>query len=174
MEISHKIVIFLLGLFICFSAKSQNEISFCKAVKSAHLKKIERKIKELIQHNNRGEIFYNGAGSGNQIDYTPCYDSIINWLIRQPCIVDAYWDKCQNKELSYPGKSAIGIKFNTEKGILEKCYLIQQGTTGQINILGYRPKLFKESNRLVYIKMFDCNGFIDAQKKNCKLTDKNL
>ena len=169
MENSFKKLVLILFLFTCFKSYAQNESVFCKVVTKADFKKIERKIKQLIQHNNQGKIFYNGAGSGNQIDYTPCYDSIINWLVRQPCIVDAYWDKCENKELLFPGKSAIGIKFKTEKGIFEKCFLIQQGTTGQINILGYRPKLFKESKKLVYKKMFDCNGFIEAQKKNCKL-----
>ena len=120
-----------------------------------------------VSRHKKGQRYYNGAGSGYQTNFTPSFDSITTWFKSQNCIDDAYWDKCQNKIAIYPSWSIIGVKFRTKNRTVEKCFSIQQGTTGKINFFGWKPTLFKMKNRLVYRKSYDCKGFIAQQKLNC-------
>ncbi len=149
----------------CFA---QNAKQFCNAVEKSNFNKVERIVHRLIKKNKTGQTYYNGPGSGYQINLTPCYDTMVHWLKQQPCVADAFWDKCQMKLLSYPGHSSVGVRFKSDTGFVEKCFLIQEGTTGQVNLFGWRPKLFKSKMKLVYKKMFDCNGFVESQKKMCE------
>lgn len=162
-----KITQVLVFVFIIQSAFCQNAKVFCKAVDNSNFRKVERIVKKTIKKNRTGQIYFNGEGSGYQINLAPCYDSITNWLKKQVCVEDSFWDKCQIKEAIYPGHSSIGVKFRSKKGIVEKCYLVQEGTTGQVNLLGWRPKLLKSKKILVYVKMYDCENFIEQQKLNC-------
>ncbi len=173
MESAHKIMLLAAVMLIAQISICQNEKAFCKAVESSNFKKAERQIKKLVRKNSKGQTYFNGEGSGYQITFTPCLDSITNWLKKQRCVKDAYWDKCQEKITIYPGWSSIGIKFITKNGVVEKCISIQEGTTGQINLFGWHPKLSKEKHKLVYKKMFDCKGFIEQQKFNCFPYSKN-
>lgn len=173
MERAYKIVIWAAFILIHHISFAQNEKAFCNAVESLNFKKAERQIKKLVRNNSKGKTYFNGEGSGYQITFTPCLDSITNWLKKQHCVKDAFWDKCQEKISIYPGWSTIGIKFITKKGEVEKCISIQEGTTGQVEILGWRPKLSKEKHKLIYKKMFDCKGFIELQKFNCFPNSKN-
>lgn len=167
MEISHKIIVLICLLFASQYSFSQNEKAFCKAVDNMNFNKVERIMLRLVKKNRKGQTYFNGEGSGYQINLAPSLDSITNWLKKQSCVEDAYWDKCQMKTLIYPGSSAIGVKFKTKKGIVENCFLLQEGTTGQVNIFGWRPKLSKAKKILVYKKMYECKGFIETQKSNC-------
>ncbi len=169
MEGVFKIILLTIFFFIYQNSFSQNEKAFCKAVAEMRFNKVERMIKKIIKKNRKGQIYFNGEGSGYQINLAPSLDSITNWLKRQSCVEDAYWDKCQMKILIYPGSSSIGVKFKTKKGIVEKCFWIKEGTTGQLNIFGWRPKVAKAKQQLVYKKMYDCKGFVETQKKNCDL-----
>lgn len=168
MEISRKIIILIGILFVFQNAFSQNEKAFCKAVINSNLKKTERIVNEIIKNNRNGQVYYNGEGSGNQINFTPSLDSITYWLKRQDCVEDAIWDRCQEKVDLYPSFCSIGVKFKTKNGTIQKCFLIQKGTTGKINILGWTPKIFKSKMILVCKKMSDCENFIENQRKNCK------
>lgn len=171
MERTLKIILTLLFIFVFQNVFCQNEIAFCKAVANSNFKKVERIVKNVIKENKTGQIYFNGEGSGYQINLSPCFDSITNWFKKQHCVQDAYWDKCQEKVSIYPGHSSIGVKFITNKGIVEKCFLIQEGTTGQINFSGWRPKLLKSKKVLVYKKMYDCENFIEQQKRNCEMNN---
>ncbi len=168
MEIPRKIIILIILLFVLQNAFSQNEKAFCKAVYNMNFKNTERILHKVIKENRKGKVFFNGAGSGYQTTLAPCFDTITKWLKRQDCVEDAYWDRCQLKEDIYPGHSSIGVKFKTKNGMIEKCFLIQEGTTGQINIFSWMPKIFKSKMILVYKKMYDCENFIDQQRINCE------
>lgn len=167
MEIAYKIVLCTAFMLVTQISFAQNEKAFCKSVESLNFKKAERQIKHLFSKNRKGQTYFNGEGSGYQITTNPCLDSITNWLKRQPCVQDAYWDKCQAKITIYPGSSAIGIKLITQTGVIEKCFSLKEGTTGQVNLFGWRPKLFKAKQKLIYHRMYDCKGFIEQQKLNC-------
>ena len=168
MEITFKKIILSLLLGYSFQmAWAQSPTKCSKAIEKENFKKVERLLQQQVRHHKNGQRYYNGAGSGYQTNFTPALDSITNWFKNQSGVVDTYWDKCQQKEAIYPGWSVIGVKFKTKKGIVEKCYSIQQGTTGNVNLLGWKPKLFKTKNKLVYKKSYDCKGFIELQKLNC-------
>jgi hypothetical protein len=164
MRLIISIVVFLLLLNPAIAQRSN---SFCKAVENANFNKTERIFKREIKKWKHGVKYDNGPGSGIQINHTPGLDSLTNWLKDKRCVEDAYWDKCQLKELLYPGRASIGAKFKTRNGIVEKCFYIQEGTLGQISIFGWRPHVRKARNILVYKKKYDCAGFIEKQEKEC-------
>ena len=122
MERTLKIILFLLFFFVSQNVFCQNEKALCKAVSNFDFKKVESIVKKVIKTNKKGQIYFNGEGSGYQINLSPCFDSITNWLKKQDCVEDAYWDKCQIKQAIYPGHSTIGVKFRTKNGIIEKCF----------------------------------------------------
>ncbi|MFH1121303.1 MAG: hypothetical protein V1775_15900 [Bacteroidota bacterium] len=170
MKIIRKIII-LTAMFLNFEiASSQNEKALCKAVDNMKFRKAEKIVRKVIRINQTGQTNPDSEAGGYTINLSPCFDSITNWLKKRECVDDAFWDKCQAKMAIYPGWSSIGVKFRTKKGIVEKCFLIQEGTTGQVNLLGWRPKLFKSKKILVYNRMVDCEKFIEQQKKYCKET----
>ena len=168
MEITYReiIVSLLFGLTFQISF-AQSNTKFCKAIENENFNKIERLVKKQVRHHKKGQRYYNGAGSGYQTNFTPSFDSITTWFKSQNCVEDTYWDKCQNKIAIYPSWTIIGVKFKTKNGTVERCFSIQQGTTGKVNFFGWKPTLFKMKNRLVYKKCYDCKGFIEQQKLNC-------
>lgn len=168
MGISLKIFIMTIMLFTIQNAYSHDEKAFCKEVYNMNFNKIERFVHKVIKKNRRGKVYFNGEGSEYQTDLSPCLDTITNWIKKKECIENAYWDKCQIKDALYPGFSSIGVKFKTKNGIIEKCFLIQEGTTGQINIFCWKPKIFKSKSILVFKKMYDCENFIEQQRINCE------
>lgn len=163
-----KVIIMLLSLLLFVNISySQNNCNFCKAVEKGNFNKVERLFKKEVRKRENGTQFYNGPGSGMQTTHSYNIDTLTMWLKNHPCVADAYPDKCQEKIAIYPGHSSIGVKFNTNKGIVEKCFLLQEGTMGTVNILGWRPHLFEAKNILVYKKIYGCSGFIEQQKINC-------
>jgi len=161
--------LFIAVITCCFfsgPAFSQNT-RFCKAVEKGNFKKAERIFKRQVKKRKGGTAYYNGPGSGYQITHFYNLDTLTMWLKNMPCVEDAVWDKCQQKEMIYPGSSSVGVKFNTKKGIVEKCFWIQEGTTGNVNIFGWKPHIFKSRDILRYKKMYDCKGFTELQRKNC-------
>ena len=157
----------LFAVLFFLSAYPQNELKFCKAVEKDNFRKVERIFKREVNKIKSGFQYDNGPGSGIQTTHQYTFDTLTAWLKNMPCIEDAYWDKCEIKIAIYPGWTNIGAKFKSPSGVKEKCFSIQMGTTGTVNIFGWKPKLCKEKNSLVYKKMFDNAGFIDRQKQNC-------
>ncbi len=157
----------LFAVLFFLSAYAQNELKFCKAVEKENFRKVERLFKREIKKRKSGLQNDNGKGSGIQVNHQYTFDTLTLWLKKMPCIEDAFWDKCEIKIAIYPGWTVIGAKFKTTSGIKEKCFTIQIGTTGTVNIFGWKPKLCKAKNSLVYKKMADCSGFIAKQKQNC-------
>jgi hypothetical protein len=142
--------------------------SFEKAIEKGNFGKIERIVKRKIKEQKHGVEFFNGPGSGMQISFEESFDSIVNWLLLHKGVQDATWDKCQIKVAIYPGSSTIGVVFKTKNGMVEKCFKVQKGTTGQPYIFGWRPVLFKSKMKLVYKGSVDCEGFVEKQKILCK------
>jgi len=139
-----------------------------KAIEKGNFHKVERIVKAEIRKHKKGELFYNGPGSGMQTSFNSSIDSIVNWLVSHKHISAAAWDKCVNKIAIYPGRLIIGAVFQTKQGEVEKCFHIREGTTGQVNLFGWHPKLLKSKNELRYIKMTDCKGFVAQQEVNCR------
>jgi len=149
------------------SALAQDNNHFCKAVEKGNFNKVERLIKKESRKVKKGISFYNGPGSGMLVSHVTGLDSLTSWLAEKPCVEDAFWDKCQVKISIYPGWSVIGAKFIVNGKIQEKCFHFQEGTTGTINIFGWRPHVLRTRNLLIYKRMYDCPGFIIRQREVC-------
>lgn len=161
------VLIFIFSIFV-HAAFAGGDASFCKAVEKGNFAKVERKFKRQMKKYRHGVQFDNGPGSGMQFSHTQGLDSLVAWFKKKSCVEDAAWDKCQMKQMSYPGYSSVGVRFKVGAGIVERCFLIQEGTLGSINIFGWHPHLFKAKNKLVYKKMYEQFGFVQRQKELCK------
>lgn len=159
------IISFILLSFFIYSASGNDGAKLCKAVSKGKFNKVERIVKRHV--NGLPESKESDSGNPAYRSMEQNIDSLKKWFKSMDCVEDAFDDKCQNKIAIYPGWSIVGVIFKTDAGLAEKCFSIQKGTTGTINILGWRPKISRTKNKLVYKIMYNCPGFIDEQKKNC-------
>jgi hypothetical protein len=157
-------LIFLIFVLSITFSSAQNDVKFCRVVENGNFKKTERFVKKLVRKFRNGKQFDNGPGSGMQTTFTQSFDSITTRINSQHCIEDAFWDMCQDKISIYPGFSTIGVRMKTKSGITEKCYTIQEGTTGYVRIFSWRLNLFKSRMKLFYHTMRDCGRFCKAAK----------
>lgn len=165
-----KIILLLFTLLDFGSIDAQSEKRFCKAVDKENFHRVARFVKQQLKQHRYATEYANPEVVTFQAiltTYTPNIDSIAAWLRNFHCVADVSWDKCMAKAAIYPGHSTIGVKFKTRNGEIEKCFLLQEGTTGRVNIFGWHLKLSKSKTKLVYKRMYDCSGFIEMQKKNC-------
>lgn len=157
----------LIGCLSFDNSFSQSR-SFEKAIEKGNFGKAERLVKKKIREYKNGVEFFNVPANSKQVSFVAAYDSIVNWLMLHKGVKDATWDKCQNKVAIYPGASTIGIVFQMKNDVVEKCYRVQEGTTGQPNIFGWRPAMFKPKMKLIFKGSSDCTGFIQKQKRLCE------
>lgn len=149
------------------STRAQQAEKICKAVHKENYRPLERFVKKQIKLRKHGSTYYNGPGSGMQVSHVGSLDSITGLLKSLDCIADAAWDKCQIKIAIYPGGSTIGVILNTSNGKREMCFSVQEGTTGNVRLLGCRMKLFKARNILVFKNRKECSDFVRQQKALC-------
>ena len=159
---------FILFFTLIIPVFAQADCRFCNAIAKNNFKKAGRIFKHQVKLRQNGTAYFNGPGSGMQITHQYNIDTLTQWLNSQTCITDAMSDKCQMKTDGYPGHTTIGFKLVTKVGAIEKCFLLQEGTTGQINFFGWRPHLFISTNKLIYKGIVDCPGFVYQQKINCR------
>lgn len=157
-------ILLLISIFICSLVYSQNNSKFCAASFDSNFKKVERDFKHEIYKLKNG---INSKLPRSEINYSKTLDSLLLWLKNHDCVKDAMWDKCQNKILNYPGSSIIGVIFKTKNGEVEKCFTVQLGTTGRLNLFGWHPKISRSKNKLIYKQMKDCSGFVKEQQRLC-------
>lgn len=156
----------VLLLLVQLSATAQLS-SLGRAAKKGHWNRVERIMKHKICEQNRVFDFDNRQRK-TILSFSVAYDTIVHWLKTSPVVEDAMWDKCMNKIDIYPGYSAVGVRFKTKKGIVEKCFVVQEGTTGNLKLFGWHPHLFRYKWKLKYKRMRDCKGFVQQQKEICE------
>ena len=87
-------------------------------------------------------------------------------------VVGVDWDRCVVKPAVWPGTWTLGVVFRTREGrtddILERCYTIQGGVPGTLNLFGWRPRVRKDRNDLKCRKAKRCVGFIEEQSRRCE------
>lgn len=164
------ILSFLLLLFFIDSASGNDGAKLCKAVSKGNFNKVERIVKRHV--NGLPESKESDSVNPTNLSMDQNIDSLKRWFKIMDCVDDAFDDKCQNKIAIYPGWSIIGVKFKTASGLVEMCFSIQKGTTGTIKIFGWKPKVARMKNKLVFKKMYDCVGFVEEQKRNCLKNEK--
>ncbi|MBK7173976.1 MAG: hypothetical protein IPH84_12245 [Bacteroidales bacterium] len=159
------IFILFLALNVTFG---QSNRPFCNAVQHGNYRKVERILKHETRKYRHGVTYDNGPGSGMQVTHSPGLDSLTSWFKTMPCVKDAYWDKCCNKPGIYPGWAVIGVLFDQDGQTIAKCFTFQLGTTGSMNVFGWRPHILPMKDHLIYRKISDCPGFIERERRKCE------
>jgi len=110
------------SLIISHLAFSQVDQAFCLAIENVNFESAENSIKKQVRKHRRGFEHVNQATGDKWVSYEYSLDSITLWLKQQPCVEDAFWDKCEVKPAIYPAPYSIGVIFLTKYGKIEKCF----------------------------------------------------
>jgi len=156
----------LLFLFVLpLLAQAQNAKRFQHALVSSSERAMDRWMKSGIHRVRKGHQVTTPSSSYTVHD--PSHDSLVAFLRRQPGVDDAAWDKCIGKLDVWPGHSTIGLRWRVGDGLHERCWTVQEGIPGTVNIFGWRPKVRKSRAYLKYERASTCPGFVEQQRKYC-------
>ncbi len=145
---------------------AQDADALARALEHKGTRALDRWMKRELHHHRKGVLFNNGSTS-----YTihfPTYDSLVTWLRRQPGVLDAEWDRCVSKITIWPGHSTIGVRVRNDGLIRERCYVLQEGRPGTIQVAGWRPHVRKSRELLKLVDVKECSGFVAEQHRNCE------
>ena len=154
-------------LLICAATNTiaQNATTFAKALQHDTPRALDHWMKhELHRQRHRPKVT---TLSGSYTSHSPTYDSLTAWLRQQPGVVDAEWDRCISKLMIWPGHSTIGVRVQLGGVVRERCYTLQEGRTGTINLPGWRPKVRRSRETLKLVGMRECEGFVVEQRGYC-------
>lgn len=143
----------------------QDPDGFARAVERGKMAAIDRWMKRELMAQRKGEQMDNGSTMITVNSLT--YNSIVDWLREQPSVIDAAWDGCMNKLDNWPGHSTIGLRVVLNGVEHERCYRLQEGIPGTINLFGWRPKVRKSRQHLKYLGSAECPGFVAEQRAYC-------
>lgn len=138
---------------------------FARALKGGSIHAIDRWMKRELMARRKGEQVENGSTMITV--HTLTYNSIVDWLRKQPGVIDAAWDGCVGKLDIWPGHSTIGLRWRVGEVVHERCWTVQEGIPGTINLFGWRPKVRKSREYLKYDRASVCPGFVEQQRKYC-------
>ena len=71
------------------------------------------------------------------------------------------------QDLLWPGHSTIGVRVQLGDVVRERCYTLQEGRPGTIELPGWRPKVRKSREELKVVGVRECAGFIAEQRGYC-------
>jgi len=145
---------------------AQDPEAFERALKSGNVKKLDRWMKRELHHQRKGHLQVTPSASYYVHDRT--FDSLVAFLRLQPGVQDAARDKCIGKIAIWPGHSRIGVRFEMNGAMHERCYSVQEGRPGQIRLFGWRPHVRKDREDLKYLGAVECQGFVAQQHQFCK------
>ncbi len=145
---------------------AQDAERFQRALNSNNEHAIDRWMKKEIHRHRKGHLIT--TPSASYIVHDRTHDSLVAFLRRQPGVEDAAWDKCIGKLDIWPGHSTIGLRWHARGRVLERCWGVQEGIPGTINLFGWRPRVRKAREHLKYKSARECAGFVDEQKKLCE------
>ncbi|MBR9860747.1 hypothetical protein GYB22_08370 [bacterium] len=152
------------GIFIIISIYSEAKPSMCNHVKKENWKKVDRSVKSIILKHKKADLYVSPTSSYHY--YSPSLDSICAEINTLDCVDTALWDKYATKIAIYPGHSTIGVRFLSDTGFTERCYLVQEGGIRRMNsLLRWTSIYMVDRHRLFYEGSDFCNGFIEEQIK---------
>lgn len=159
--------VLLIGLlFVTLAVQAQDVKRFQRALASGNERILDRWMKRELHQQRRGHPV--AASQGVYIVHAPTYDSLVAFLRRQPSVEDAAWDKCINKIDIWPGHSTIGLRWRSNGQLIERCWGVQEGRPGTINLFGWRPTVRKSRAQLKYRRASSCPGFVEQQRTFCE------
>ncbi len=155
---------FLLLLPACLYA--QDAKSFQRALNARSEKATDRWVKRELHRHRQGQLI--NTPNGSYRSYVPIYDSLVAFLRRQPGVEDAMWDRCMGKLSIWPGHSNIGLRWHARGQVFERCWNVQEGIPGTINVFGWHPRVRKNREQLKYKRALACPGFVEQQQRYCR------
>ena len=153
-------------LFVPLTLQAQNVQRFQRALASGNERALDRWMKRELHHQRKGHTVMNS--SGTYIDHDATFDTLVAFLRRQPGVLDAAWDKCIGKFDIWPGHSRLGLRFELNGAVHERCSSVQEGIPGVIRLPGWRPHVRKDREHLKYLGAADCPGFVEEQRAYCE------
>ena len=160
------------GLFFLFAlpAWAQNDYRFAQIIKRGNVREIDRYMKRLIHREGKdvrpGSYLHPLGGAEGRIQ------ELWYSLRKQIGVSDLDWDLCVAKPAIWPGQWTLGVVFRTKEGRgednVERCYTIQGGRMGTLNIFGWRPRIRRARDDLKLISVHSCPGFVEAQRALCE------
>jgi hypothetical protein len=144
---------------------AQDAQRFQRALNAKSEKAMDRWVKRELHRHREGHLIT--TPSGSYLSHASTFDSLVAFMRRQPGVEDAAWDKCIGKIDIWPGHSNIGLRWHARGRIIERCWNIQEGILGTINLFGWRPRVRKTREHLKYKRALECPGFVEQQRRYC-------
>ncbi len=144
---------------------AQDAERFQRALHSGNERALDGWMKREIHDKRKGWAV--STSGPTFIRHAPTFDSLVAFLRRQPDVLDAAWDGCTNKILLWPGHSTIGMQWTDGDVSKGRCWHVQEGIPGTINLFGWRPKVRGTLEHLKYKGARECTGFVEQQRKHC-------
>ena len=156
----------LLFLFLVpLVAPAQNAKRFQRARLSNSERAMDHWMEREFHRVRNGQLVT--SPSGGYAEHHSTHDSLVAFLRRQTGVEDAAWDKCLNKIAIWPGHSTIGMRWRNGSVARERCWIVQEGIPGTINLFGWRPKVRKNREYLKYLRAVDRPGSVEQQRQYC-------
>lgn len=145
--------------------QAQDAKRFQRALNSNNERAMDRWIAQEVHRHRKGMIIT--TWEARYTSHTATYDSLVAFLRRQPGVQDAAWDKCMVKIDIWPGHSTMGMRWRKGDQVIERCWSVQEGIPGTINLFGWRPRVRKTREHLKFKRARACAGFVEEQRKYC-------
>jgi hypothetical protein len=159
--------VLLIGLlFVPLTAHAQDVQRFQCALASGNERVLDRWMKRELYHQRK--VHPVTTSSGTYTDHDATFDTIVPFLCSQPGVLDAAWDKCIGKLDIWPGHSRLGLRFEMNGAVHDRCYSVQEGMPAVIRLPGWRPHVRKDREDLRYLGAADCPGFVEEQRAYCE------
>ena len=155
------LILFILPLVV----PAQNTKRFQRALLSSSEGAMDNWMEREIHRVRNGQLV--ATPSGGYSEHHSTHDSIVAYLRRQPGVEDAAWDRCLNKISIWPGHSTIGMRWRVGAVARERCWIVQEGIPGTINLFGWHPKVRKNREYLKYLRAVDRPGSVEQQRQYC-------
>lgn len=160
----------LLACLLPLHAIADNDPRLARVIHQGNVHRIDRHMRRFIEREGRdhGASTYMHPLGGAEARIHELFYS----LRKQIGVIGVDWDRCVIKPAVWPGTWTLGVVYRTRDGkeqdILERCYTIQGGRHGTINILGWHPRVRKARDHLKVTRVRKCDGFAEEQKKLCE------
>lgn len=145
--------------------QAQDTAAFARALQHKGLRALDHWMKHELHRQRRGTLVTSPGTTYTM--HSPTYDSLVTWLHQQPGVIGAAWGKCAKKIAIWPGRSTVGLRVRLNGVEHERCYTLQEGRIGTINLFGWRPQVRKAREVLKFAGAKECPGFVVEQRRLC-------
>jgi hypothetical protein len=163
------LLLIALHVLLPLLARADNDPHLARIIHKGNPHRIDRCMRRYIEREGRdhgASTYLHPLGGAEAHIHELFYD-----LRTQIGVNGVDWDRCVIRPAIWPGTWTLGVVFRTRDGkvqdILERCYTIQGGRPGTINLFGWRPHVRKDRDDLKVKRAHVCEGFLEEQKRIC-------